>query len=49
MQLQFLQLESVDAYAEGSKVLTSDDVDARGDGHSLQQMGDTPKEFRDEE
>ncbi|KAG1337935.1 hypothetical protein COCNU_04G002410 [Cocos nucifera] len=49
MQLQFLQLESIDAHADGSGLLISGDEDASGDGHSLEQTTDILQEFRDEE
>ncbi|XP_038980943.1 uncharacterized protein LOC103705996 [Phoenix dactylifera] len=49
MQLQFLQLESVDAYADGSGLFVSGDVDASRDCHSLHQTGDILQEFMDEE
>lgn len=49
MQLQFLQLESIDAYADGSGLLVPGDEDASRDGHSLEQTEGTLPEFRDEE
>ncbi|XP_010922427.1 uncharacterized protein [Elaeis guineensis] len=49
MQLQFLQLESTDAHADGSGLLVSGNEDVSRDSHSLEETADILQEFRDEE